>query len=287
MTIFSEINSLLSIWDRFRKPAAKIKGNDTVASRFLQLFEAHGVHRNQIPRFFGHGLSLADVQDDSTILSRLSEELIEDACKLFAVRSEWLYGVDDQIYPLHDFYKVPGEFVDFIESLSADNDSFIEGVLLVAKIDKHDFDALIVLEVPIGSVGDKTICRYCLCNNWIFSYWKARAYLTACVASAWKRKISIIGRKVPIEIIKKYHNGIEFLQYENDGALPLIGTPWYPEDLALRPEIFLEGLGEGKSGKLLGLEMWLDLDDQGLMDTGINEAFPRQQFIQALDDLKK
>src|SRR3569832_1171803 len=31
---------------------------ETVASRFVRLFENLGVHRNQIPRFFGHSLEL-------------------------------------------------------------------------------------------------------------------------------------------------------------------------------------------------------------------------------------
>ena len=36
-----------------KKQSAEV---DSVASRFIRLFENHGVHRNQIPRFFGHGL---------------------------------------------------------------------------------------------------------------------------------------------------------------------------------------------------------------------------------------
>ena len=36
----------------------------TLPTRFIALFEHHGVHRNQIPRFFDHGLTVKDVSSD-------------------------------------------------------------------------------------------------------------------------------------------------------------------------------------------------------------------------------
>jgi hypothetical protein len=44
---------------------------DSVVSRFVRLFETHGVHRNQIPRFLGVGLSVRDVQDDASLIDKL------------------------------------------------------------------------------------------------------------------------------------------------------------------------------------------------------------------------
>ena len=37
-----------------KEPSTKI---GLVAPRFIALFESHGVHRNQIPDFFGHGIT--------------------------------------------------------------------------------------------------------------------------------------------------------------------------------------------------------------------------------------
>src|SRR5690606_32733164 len=76
---------------------------ETVAGRFIRLFESHGVHRSQIPRFLGHGLTLQDVQSDDGLLSILDEAMLQAACDLFAVRREWLDGADSQVYACHDF----------------------------------------------------------------------------------------------------------------------------------------------------------------------------------------
>ncbi|HYD57382.1 MAG TPA: hypothetical protein VEB41_10790, partial [Burkholderiales bacterium] len=62
---------------------------DTLAARFVSLFESHGVHRNQIPRFLNAGLALRDVQDDSALVSGLNDSLLDAACEKFAVRREW------------------------------------------------------------------------------------------------------------------------------------------------------------------------------------------------------
>jgi len=57
-------------WLRGQKQAAPA---ESVATRFIRLFESHDVHRNQIPRFFGHGLLPKDVQDDASLFAKLDE----------------------------------------------------------------------------------------------------------------------------------------------------------------------------------------------------------------------
>lgn len=75
------------------------------------------MHRNQIPRFFGHGITIADVQSNEALLSKLSEEILDDVCVLFAIRREWHDGADDQVYELRDFYTHPQNFEAFILGL--------------------------------------------------------------------------------------------------------------------------------------------------------------------------
>jgi hypothetical protein len=45
----------------------------------LRLFETHGVHRNQIPRFFGHGLKLKHIQAESVLIEQLDEPVLSAA----------------------------------------------------------------------------------------------------------------------------------------------------------------------------------------------------------------
>lgn len=84
----------------------------------MRLFEAHGIHRNQIPRFFGNGLMLADIESNEKLLPKLSPELLQLAADLFAIRIEWLEGVDEQIYKIHDFYKQPQAYADFLQQFN-------------------------------------------------------------------------------------------------------------------------------------------------------------------------
>jgi hypothetical protein len=53
----------------------------------------------------------------------------------------------------------------------------------------------------------ESINRYHLCSNWLFDYWKSRAHLTACVASAWRNRIYALGREVPVDVIRRNREG--------------------------------------------------------------------------------
>ncbi len=145
----------------------------------------------EIPRFFGRELRLEDVQNNTSLLPKLDEHHLDALCRLFAVRREWLDGADKQPHPMHSFYKRPRDFAAFINNLQLANpDGELSGVV-IAPEDSCEGVALIILEETIGWVGEKPIFRYHLCDEWPFSYWKARAYLTACIAIAWKVQVLV------------------------------------------------------------------------------------------------
>lgn len=286
--IFVELESFFSLLGRAKRFVTEAtSANPSIASRFVKIFESHAIHRNQIPHFVNGKLTHAQVQDDETLLNALDEELLVEATSKFAVRRGWLDGADRQIYPLHDFYKKPEQFATWIETLSSQPGSST-GVLMVAKDEAHEFDALLVFEEQFAWIGEKPIYRYHLCNNCMFSYWKSRAYLTACVALAWKRSVYVSGRYVGIDNIRQYQEGQAFLNYSFDSALPMSGQHWYPEDLALRPDVFLEGLDEDAFGRRSGLELWLRLHKMGLMDSNLPSVPSAQPaFKSALNELRR
>ena len=275
--ILGEIDSLFSLLDRLGRVlklrrSREEKPADSVASRFVKIFESHGVHRNQIPRFFGRGLTLQDVQNDESLLAKLDEPVLEDACNRFAVRREWLDGVDAQIHPHHDFYKHPKKFSDFIHTLRANNpEGELVGVLIAPNETKRQAPALLILQETIGVIGDKAIYRYHLCNNWGFNYWKARAYLTACIAIAWKSEAYVHGIHMPNQDIEQLSQGETLLGWQGEGIWALGHKTWDPEDMALRPEAFLKGIDpeQDNYGIKAGLTLWLELEGKGLMDTDI------------------
>lgn len=168
--MLSEINAGWSLWERITN--LKKKKEDSVASRFVRLFESHGVHRNQIPRVFGHNLTVADVAGDDTLLNKLTEEMLEDACKLFTVSREWLDGASSEIYPSRSFSKDIEEFDDFITRLVSENhDSYIR-VILIKPVEKISYGqpdfALLLFEEEIGRIADRPYYRYHLSNEWIY-----------------------------------------------------------------------------------------------------------------------
>ena len=273
-----EISLGLNIFDRLRKlwawgKAKKEARSELVAEKFLRLFESHGVHRNQIPRFFGHELTLQDVQSEATLLAKLDETMLDDACSQFAVRREWLDGADTQIFPIHRFYKQPRAFVEFLGALKAANpDSQLSGVVLAPIKSTADAEALLILEETIGRVGDKPIYRYHFCDEWMLRYWKSRAYLTACVAIAWRQNVFIHGGYADEELVRKLAGGLALPTWSNDGIWSFGVKRWDPEDMALRPEAFLAGLDSELEnfGLKAGLSLWLSLCDDGFMKTGLD-----------------
>jgi hypothetical protein len=68
-----------------------------LAERFLHLFDAHNVHRSQIPRLIRQ-IKPADLQSQARLLEALTVDVIDVATHLFGVRREWLEGVDDLMF---------------------------------------------------------------------------------------------------------------------------------------------------------------------------------------------
>lgn len=276
--IFGEIDSALNLIEKFKKYFNLSKKSvelESVTTRFIHLFETHGVHRNQIPRFFGHGITLKDLQDDFSLITKLDEEILDDACELFAVRREWLDGADKQVHFHHDFYKQPKEFLRFITNLKLANaEGQLDGELFAPDDPDFNAEAILILNEIIGYVGNEPIYRYHLCNNWAYSYWKARAYLTACVAIAWKQKVYIRGTITAKKFINKLTQGEILLACQKEGVESLFGKRWYAEDMALLPKAFLQDMIPERHnfGLVSGLDLWLKLDEQGWMDTGLEKS---------------
>jgi hypothetical protein len=273
--VFGEINSILSILEKLRNWCSKVEPKpkspvESVAARFIRLFESHGVHRNQIPRFFGHGLLTKDVQDDVSLLPRLDEEMLEDACSRFAVRREWLDGAEEDIHPLHDFYKYPKKFQLFIEELIQENpQGQLEGVLIAPVEDNWGAESLLLLQEVVGHLGDRPIYRFHLCNNWAHRYWKARGYLTACIAIAWKRKVYIHGVTKRHVEISPLASGKSLLGWAGEGIWSFGNVTWHPKDMALHPEDFLKDITPERNnfGIKSALKLWLELEGQGHMES--------------------
>lgn len=283
--MLDQIEAFFSLLDRAKKwRAGKKQPTETVATRFVRLCENYGVHRNQIPRFIGHGLTLQDVQNDALLLAKLDEAILQDVCERFAVRREWLDGAETEIYPQSYFYKYPELFSKFIKDLKAKNpEGRFEGILVAPKELTHDESTVLILQETIGFIGEKPIYRLHLCDNWVLNYWKSCACLTACIAIAWKEHAYIRGIYMSEKEIKSLLNGDTLLGFQGEGIYGIRGRKWYPEDMALYPEAFLSKIAPERenSGIKSGLELWLYLEQEGWMDFDIKKD-SRRLFQQEL-----
>ena len=141
------------------------------------------------------------------------------------------------------------------------------------------------MQETIGYVGDKPIHRFHLSYEWSFSYWKARAYLTACVAIAWNQKVHVQGRYLVQKEIRRLASGESLLGWVvGETIWQLGGQDWYPEDMALLPECFLKGINpeQDNFGIKSALGLWLELDKKGLMDIGLGKN-KRSAFLSCFE----
>lgn len=264
MGLFGEVESFFNLWERVK---SKSKAHPTLVSRFVEVFEKHGVHRNQIPRFFEHGLTLKDVSSDEMLIEKLTETVLQDACDLFVVRREWLDGVSDEIYDVHHFYKYPAEFEKFIQNLTrvSEETGRLWGKVVIPSSKDIRSEALFFIEELIGYVGNEPISRYHLTGTWQYDYWKCRAYLAACVSVACRNGCHVNGSVVDRKYLKNVTQGLEFIDPQ---VLRSSGNRWEPEDMAYDPHVYLKDLdksGHERSEKF-ALELWLHLAGGGWLD---------------------
>ncbi|WP_239994212.1 hypothetical protein [Photobacterium phosphoreum] len=181
--MFGEIESFLSLFDRVKKfLKSHANPSSDLSTRLVQLYEAHGVHRNQIPKVIGQGLTLHDVSTDERLLEKLTDEILSSTCQLFGINRDWLDGVSDEIYPTYNFYKYPAKFEEFLSSLlNKSGSDCLDGVLLsVDKVDRGT-ESVLILQETIGSINEKPYYRYYLCSGWVLSYWIIkRLYFCMC-----------------------------------------------------------------------------------------------------------
>ncbi|MEZ8086237.1 MULTISPECIES: hypothetical protein [unclassified Vibrio] len=288
--IFGEIESFLSLVERVIKPFKKSDKTlqEFLSTRLVSIFEAHGVHRNQIPNIIGHGLTLHDVSSDEYLLEKLNNEVLASTCKLFGINRDWLDGSSKEVYPTYNFYKDPQKFSDFLSGLIAECGSEnLEGVLLtVDKIDRG-IESVLILQETLGHINNKPYFRYYICSGWVFSYWKSRGYIAASIAMCWKNQVYVRGLYLDTSTVSCYASGECLLDFGQDGIHFPYGVRWYPEDLVEQPDVYLKNVDpeENKFGLDAALSLWFQLKNQGFLDTGYPDGTVIKKFSEAREKL--
>jgi hypothetical protein len=173
----------------------------------ISVLSDHGVAASQIPRLLPQ-IKLNDLKSEDALLLALNHDLLNQTAQLFGVRTQWLEGIDDQIYMYHSCYKAPNVFFEGFASMCHRKDGSLYFPIR-AFATRKDLDntnpqqqllALVLVE-QIAILDDKEIFRYHIYNDeWDWGYAAARIQIKAMV-----RLVStVIGVPVPLSIIKPH-----------------------------------------------------------------------------------
>lgn len=200
--------TLSSTVDKFPKGLIeKNKANSVnlIPQRFVQAFEDHGVSSSHIPRLLPQ-IKLNDLKSEDTLLQVLNYETLDQTAQLFGIRRQWLEGVDNQVYELHNCYKHPEiffkKFADFCHHKDYGQYLPVRTFTTCKNLDYLnlvDQPIALVLVEHIATLDDKDIFRYCVFNDqWNWSYAKTRIQVKAMI-----RLVSIvIEEPIPIHVIE-------------------------------------------------------------------------------------
>jgi hypothetical protein len=274
---------LVGYWKKFRQRPEP----ETLATRFVRLFEAHGVKRNQIPRFFGHGLQLKDVQSDAELIKCLSDEHLADASQLFGVERQWLESGEGRAHTLGTYYGQPAGFGAYLDKVLSDREG-LSGVELSAALfgayANRNSPSILVLSVPIGELNDQVIYRYTHIDVGPLGYWKVRVNAAVMVAQAWRRNVWLNGRNCDEKLLEQLLHKEDLTTLTELERLTNSSRRVEVEDWLLVPEAFLEGVDpeNGQFGARSALEKWLRFDADGHMQIDVGRVDTRQKFEEAL-----
>lgn len=279
--------SLLERFKRYWRKKAQPPEPETLAARFLRLFDAHSVHANQIPRFFGHGLALRDVQSAEALARCLTDEHLAAACELFHVRRSWLERGEGPAHEVHHFYLQPeglDAFLDALPALRQQQGEQMWAKLFMAGREARNEESVLMLEEPVGELNDEVIYRRHYIDTGPLDYWKARVSAAALVAQLLQRKIWVQGRACEPGWIAKLFETQDLLTVQDLDDLYAKSHRVEVDDWLLEPEALLEGVDPERNqfGTVSALKLWLDLDAEGLMRVGFTRQDTRQRFEERL-----
>lgn len=152
----------------FRKVLGSENAKDVniVAKRIVEAFNKHGVETTQIPRIFP-ALTLDNLATPGKLLSVVTPQIIDSVAQLFGIRSQWLEGVDDEVYEYLGTYKAPVELLKRLNELRYPRGERVNFPLRVLTTHRHldrsadEYQVLApILVEPIAELGDETIYRY-------------------------------------------------------------------------------------------------------------------------------
>ena len=267
-TLFKALLDFIRNWFKEQEEAVELE--KSVQGRFLRLFEEHGVHKNQIPSFFGHGITLQDVATPESLLKSLNDEILEDASTLFGVSLEWLKGASDTIFPINRYYKNVDRFLSFIQNLKS-NGKMIGAELYLSTDNNWGENAVLVISEELDCLGSDEVHRYHICGGWTHVYGKARADLVACIAILLNHNVNpriswVRGSVEKCATGNGFPSSLHKMKRDKRVTSKL-SKFFRAEKWVTTPSDFEYLLAEGDYGKITAIYRWIKHYESGYLET--------------------
>lgn len=263
----------------------------TIPERFIYLFECHGVHRNQVPAFFGHGITLHAMADLTELSKQLTPEILHKVSNLFGVRQDWLECVSDKIYNVPDFYKHPEEFDHYLTELKQISNELWCYVLRTRDSEHTDdnSDGAFLIVETIGVINNREIVKYYPIGHLCIGYWKSRADFAANCGLLVKSGIQQVGKYADKNWLSQLNDGVIIPKYDYQvGSVAVAASAvWYIDEFFERPEHFLNGVDAEANnfGLRSAVDRWLHWSAQGYFDA-FSHPRCRELFERKLEELR-
>lgn len=294
--IFGETLAGLQLMEKFLSwfrerfwPVAK----DIPASRFLALFDAHGVKPGQIPDFFGNGLSIADCHSTESLTKVLTSELMEKAVQLFGINRDWLDCASDMVYEPRSFYKNLQGFETYLNNIVVASPLPVRATIYMPtsnNLSYPDDSGVLVISIPVGEVNHRTIYRFDLIHYDRVCYWRCRGYLAVNLASMLRSNAIVYGACVKAKVLEPVSQGerLPVYDYESHSAFRMkVKSGFSVEELICSPDKYLEGVDPERDrfGHRAAIDLWLSMADK--MRTSSKAEYSRivLKFEEALKHL--
>jgi hypothetical protein len=134
-------------------------------------------------------IKLDDLDSEKALLGVLTPEVLDQTARLFAIRSQWLEGIDDKIYEYLYCYKEPQLFIEKFFSLSRGENNMlrfpIRAITSTKNLDysSSDYQPLVLVMVELAAMlGDEMVYRYYVFRDGMdWSYSPARIQIKAMI----------------------------------------------------------------------------------------------------------
>ena len=213
-----------------------------LADRFIEVFEAHDVHRNEIPILIPKefGVTYQSLSHVENIIGVLQPELIDWVCATFGIRRDWLVRNEQPIYDTRrrDYYNNGQKLLGLLKDLRSQHREKLEVYIYkdVKELNSQDErrqHVNILLTFPAASLGDKVINRYVPTSTlWDWGYERSRYQLKGVVRVCCQRNLYFSGYNLSSKAIEELSGGRIFPKKIIDEVRVMSWRPDYYTDTA-------------------------------------------------------